>query len=113
MPHFTRSLSWTKGLHRREVALVAQFLTGHYATNAYLFRFGSRADPSCDWCEAVVDDRNHRLFSCPHFAFIRQQLASEVIAASDGAQDWTWEFLLGPGRRYLARFLLRVRVARV
>ena len=113
MPHFTRSLSWTEGLHRREVALVAQFLTGHYATNAYLFRFGSRAAPSCDWCEAAVDDRDHRLFSCPRFAFIRQQLASEVLAAFDGAQDWTWEFLLGPGRRYLARFLLRVRVARV
>ena len=112
MPHFTGFIAWTEGLHRREVALVAQFLTGHYATNAYLYRFCSRADPSCDWCEASVDDRAHRLFSCPRFAYIRQQLTTEVITASGGTQGWTWEYLCGPGRHYLARFLRCVRVAR-
>ena len=111
MPSFAPSLSWTDDLSRREVALVAQFLTGHYASNAYLFQFGSREDPHCDWCEAAIDDRRHRLFSCPRFSFVRQRLTALVESDSRGAQSWTWAFLTGPGRCYLARFLLSVQIA--
>ena len=57
MPTFSLDLSWTEDLSWCEVALVAQFLTGHYATNAYLCRCGSRSDPRCNWCEAAMDDR--------------------------------------------------------
>lgn len=111
MPSLAPSLSWTDDLSRREVALVAQFLTGHYATNAYLFVFGSREDPHCDWCEVAVDDRHHRLFSCPRFSFVRQRLTAMVETDSRDAQGWTRAFLTGPGRRYLARFLLSVQIA--
>ena len=107
MPRFSRCLRWTAGLSRRQVALTAQFLTGHYATNDYLFRFGSRTDPCCGWCSAPVDDREHRLFHCPRFASLRLRLSMEMEMAStpDYPQQWTWSFLVGPGRRFLARFL--------
>lgn len=111
MPHFSRSLRWTQGLNRRQVALTAQFLTGHYATNAYLHRFGSRSDPHCDWCSATLDDRHHRLFHCPRFFRIRHQLSMAVEADTDGTQDWSWAFLVSSGRRYLARFLDRVKLS--
>lgn len=111
MPRFTRCLRWTAGLSRRQVALTSQFLTGHYATHAYLFRFGSRSDPCCGWCSAPVDDRQHRLFTCPRFARLRHRLTLEVESATRGDHSWTWDFLVGPGRRYLARFLDPVRDA--
>ena len=108
LPHFSRCLHWTRGLSRRQVALTAQFLTGHYATHAYLHRFGSRADPQCRWCDAPVDDRHHRLFQCPRFAALCQHLTMMIDADSRGEQGWTWSFLTGRGRRYLARFLVPV-----
>ena len=110
MPTFSTDLSWTDDLSRCEVALVAQFLMGHYATNAYLCRFGSRSDPRCDWCEAAMDDRQHRLFSCPRFTLIRQRLSAVLEADSREGFTWTWTFLTGPGRRYLAHFLRSVQV---
>ena len=84
MPTFSRCLRWTADLSRRQVALTAQFLTGHYATNAYLYRFGSRIDPSCGWCSAPVDDREHRIFHCPRFASLHLRLSMEVESMIDG-----------------------------
>ena len=105
MPSFSRCLRWTVGLSRRQVALTAQFLTGHYATNAYLCRFGSRSDPACGWCSAPTDDRAHRLFHYPRFSSLRLQLSMEVAAVTNGTQAWSWDFLVGRGRSFLARFL--------
>ena len=108
MPRFSRCLQWTKGLPRRQIALTAQFLIGHYATNAYLHQFGSRSDPGCDWCSAEVDDRQHRLLHCPRFSRIRQDLSLLVATDTKGVHDWNWGFLVNSGRRYLAQFLDRV-----
>lgn len=99
---------WTRSLTRREVALVAQFLTGHYATNMYLLRFGHETDGSCDWCDALTDDRHHRLLECPFYESARQHLTSRIQDESRGAHGWTWDYLTGPGRRFLARFLQAV-----
>ena len=38
-------------------------------------------------------------------SFFRQQLRTEIEADTGGAQTWEWNFLMGPGRRYLSRFL--------
>ena len=51
-----------------------------------------------------MDNRDHRLLSCPQFAFVQQQLATDVIVAFDGAQDWTLEFLSCSGQCYLLVF---------
>ena len=102
----------TEDLHRGQVALTSQFLTGHYATNAYLCRFGSRSDPNCSWCPSTFDDRRHRLFQCPRFDFIRQQLSTHIHTDTQGAHGWEWDFLVGSGRRYLAQFLDHVQRAR-
>ena len=111
MPRFSRSLSWTHDLSRHDVSLVAQFLTGHYPTNDYLHRFHLIDDPHCTWCHYPIDDRNHRLFYCPRFAFLRQQLTSEIHHLTYGRCDWTWDFLSGHGRSFLARFLRATRRA--
>ena len=113
MPRFSRCLRWTRGLSRRQVTLTAQFLTGHYATQAYLHRFGSRADPQCRWCDAPVDDRHHRLFQCPRFDALRQHLTLTIDSDSHGEQGWTWTYLTGRGRCYLARFLVPVSDAMI
>ena len=102
------TLQWTRHLSRREVALVAQFLTGHYATNMYLLRFGHDTDGSCDWCEASIDDRHHRLLECPHYAPVRHHLMTRIHAEGGGSIAWTWDYLTGPGRPTLARFLQAV-----
>ena len=85
--------------------MTAQFLSGHYATQAYLRRFGHPVDGSCRWCDGPLDDREHRLFHCPRFEFLRQQLRIEIEADTHGTQTWEWDFLTGLGRRYLSRFL--------
>ena len=112
MPSFSRCLRWTEDLHRRQVALTSQFLSGHYAANAYLCRFGSRSDSHCSWCPSTFDDRRHRLFHCPRFDFIRQQLSTHIHTDTQGAHGWEWDFLVGSGRRYLAQFLDHVQRAR-
>ena len=113
MPRFSRCLQWTRGLSRRQVALTAQFLTGHYATHAYLHRFGSRVDPQCRWCDAPVDDRHHQLFQCPHFDALRQHLTMIVDSDSRGEQGWIWSYLTGRGQRYLVRFLVPINEAMI
>ena len=35
-PQLTQDLMWTHDLSRKDAALIAQFLSGHYATQAYL-----------------------------------------------------------------------------
>ena len=87
---------------------MAQFLTGHYATNMYLLRFGHDTDGSCDWCEAPIDDRHHRLLECPHYAPVRHHLITRIRAEGGGSFAWTWDYLTGPGRPILARFLQAV-----
>ena len=113
MPTYTGSISWTAGLPRHIAALVAQFLTGHYATSSYLHRFHLQESPRCPWCEAPQDDREHRLFECPHFEYTRQALADEIEQATQGTSRWSWDYLLRDGRPYLAKFLRGVRAARV
>ena len=113
MPTYTSSVSWTAGLPRPVAATVAQFLTGHYATGCYLYRFHLRDDMHCEWCGADRDDREHRLFECPRFEYTRQVLRIEIEQATDGAESWTWDFLLRAGRPYLAKFLRHVRSATV
>ena len=92
-------------------ATVAQFLTGHYATSCYLYRFHLREDTCCIWCDGDHDDREHRLFECPRFEYTRQVLAAEIAQATAGNESWTWDFLLHEGRPYLAKFLRSVRAA--
>ena len=113
MPHHTGSISWTQGLSRPMAATVAQFLTGHYATNCYLYRFHLREDTCCIWCDGDRDDREHRLFECPRFEYTRQVLAAEIAQATHGTERWTWDFLTHEGRPYLAKFLRGVRAATV
>jgi len=105
MPRLSRDLRWTHGMSRKDVALTAQFLSGHYATQAYLQRFGHPVDGSCQWCDDPLDDREHRLLHCPRFELYRQQLRSEIEADTRGTATWEWDFLVGAGRRYLSRFL--------
>ena len=90
---------------------MSQFISGHYRTGAYLHRFGLRGDGHCQWCGAEVDDCAHRLLQCPQFTVIRQRLRSAIVMDTRGAHDWTWEFLVGSGRQYLAHFLRAVRAA--
>ena len=111
VPQYSTSLQWTRDLSRKEVALVAQFLTDHYASASYLRRFGHPFTGSCPWCPAPVDDRDHRLFHCPRFRYVRQQLTAEIEEMSSGEKGWTWDFLAHEGRRYLARFLRTVQGA--
>ena len=111
LPQFSRDLRWTKELSRLDVALVSQFVSGHYPTAVYLQCFGLLATTACQWCQVPVDDRAHRLFDCPRFTVVRQQLSSLVDADTHGRHGWMWGCLLGPGRRYLARFLWSVRAA--
>ena len=92
---------------------MAQFLTDHYATSCYLHRFHLRESTHCPWCGAAQDDREHRLFECPRFEYTRQALADEIEQATHGTSRWSWDFLLRDGRPYLAKFLRRVRAARV
>ena len=113
MPTHTGSISWTEGLPRLIVDTVAQFLTCHYATNCYLYRFHLRATTRCPWCDAAQDDGEHRLFECPCFEYTRQALADEIEQATYGTSRWSWDFLLRDGRPYLAKFLRRVRSASV
>ena len=111
-PRLSHSIAWTNDLTRKDVALVAQFLSGHYPSNQYLFRFHVRDDPSCCWCDAPLDDRDHRLFWCPRFEFIRQKLQSELAEHhTEGLVGWSWEFLSGQGRQFLVRFLRVVNKA--
>ncbi len=111
LPSFSSDLSWTATLSRKEAALVAQFLTGHYPSQSYLRRFGHPVDGSCLWCNAPTDDRVHRLIHCPRFDYHRQRLSQEISSRSRGTFAWTWDYLVSKGRRYLAKFLLIVRAA--
>ena len=113
MPCFARDVQWTRGLSRPEVALLAQFLSGHYVTGTYLRRFGHPVSGACRWCAAPIDDRAHRLFDCPRFDLIRQQLQAEIRDDTQHHAAWTWEFLATRGLRYLLRFLRAVQRAAV
>ena len=113
MPEHTGSISWTEGISRPDAATVAQFLTGHYATSCYLFRFHLCTSPRCPWCGAPQDDREHRLFECPRFEYTRQALATEIEQATHGRSGWSWDYLLRDGRPYLAKFLRRVRATSI
>ena len=80
--------------------MIAQFLSSHYVTGAYLRRFGHPVSSTCHWCAAPTDDRAHRLFDCPKFA--------EIHGDTQWNTAWTWEFLATGGLRYLLRFLRAV-----
>ena len=78
-PHLSRSMTCTKDLTRKYVPLVAQFLSGHYSSNQYLFRFHIRDDPRRFWCDAPFHDPFHRFFHCPPLEFIPQKLKCELL----------------------------------
>ena len=78
MPRLAQDLMWTHDLNCKDAALTAQFLNGHYTTQAYLHRFGHPVDGSCRWCDGPLDGREHRLFHWPRFEFLRQQFRTEI-----------------------------------
>ena len=108
MPCFAYDVQWTRGLSRPEVALLAQFLSGHYVTGAYLRHFGHPVYGAYHWCAAPTDDRAHRLFNCPWFDHIWLQLQAKIHDDTQHHAAWTWEFLATGGLQYLLRFLQAV-----
>ena len=104
-PHLSRSIAWTKDLTRKIVALLDQFLFGHYPSNQYLFRFNIRADLGCCWYDAPFDDRNHLLFHCPRFESIQRKFQCALVDyRTKDVFVWFWASLSGPGRQFLALF---------
>ena len=113
-------LGWTRAIPSRYmVALVGQFLTGHFPTGAYLERFGHRASPLCGVCQ-VLDTRAHLLLDCIRWthtrhrlsAWLREEWGGRSHALSVGeCPGWQWSFLVDtpPGRVWLGRFLAAVR----
>ena len=111
-------LRWIRLMPTRFMAAqVGQFLTGHFPTRAYLFRFGFISSPVCEWCEAR-GNREHMLLECPRWDHHRQRLEgwlheTEGETSTEGAVTpaWTWEFLVDTmrGRLWLGRFLVAVR----
>ena len=111
-------LRWTRLMHTRFMAAqVGQFLTGHFPTGEYLFRFGFLSSPFCECC-GVRDSRQHMLLECPRWGHHRQHLegwlqetAGETSIESMVTPAWTWDFLVGTvrGRLWLGRFLVAVR----
>ena len=111
-------MRWVASIPSRfMVALVAQFLTGHFPTLSYLARFGHAASALCPSC-GVRDTRAHMLLSCDRWIHTRQRLTTwllttEVPDPHSGAPQlgWTWDFLVASmrGRLWLGRFLAAVR----
>ena len=111
-------LYWTRLMPSRFMAArVAQFLTGHFPTGTYLYRFHLRPSPLCECCQ-VEDTRGHLLLFCQRWSLVRQRLSQwleEDSARRSGVgspqHEWTWAFLVGSnaGRLWLGRFLVAVR----
>ena len=111
-------LRWTRLMPTRFMAAqVGQFLTGHFPTGEYLFRFGFVTSPLCTYCE-IRDSREHMLLECPQWAHHRQRLTGwlhemegETSREGETTPSWTWDFLVGSvrGRLWLGRFLVAVR----
>ena len=111
-------LHWTRLMSSRFMAArVAQFLTGHFPSGAYLYRFHLRPSPLCDCCQ-VEDTRGHLLLDCERWTLVRQRLTQwleeETVQRSRVGPPqpaWTWEFLVASteGRLWLGRFLVAVR----
>ena len=112
-------LAWTRSLRsRREAALAAQFLTGHYPTGVYLAAHGFHSSDLCELC-GCPDTRVHLLLSCAKFVWARSEVLTWMHAdfarqgdpTHDRPPSWTWDFLTGSnqGRRWLARFLRLAR----
>ena len=111
-------LHWTRLMPSRFMAArVAQFLTGHFPTGTYLYRFHLRPSPLCECCQ-VEDTRGHLLLFCQRWTLVRQRLSQWL--EEDSARrsrvgypqpEWTWAFLVGSnaGRLWLGRFLVAVR----
>ena len=111
-------LHWTRLMSSRFMAArVAQFLTGHFPTGSYLFRFHLLPSPLCECCQ-VEDTRGHLLLDCERWTLVRQRLSQwleeETVQRSRMGSPqpaWTWEFLVASteGRLWLGRFLVAVR----
>ena len=110
-------LHWTRLMSSRFMAArVAQFLTGHFPTGTYLFRFHLLPSPLCECCQ-VEDTRGHLLLACARWTLVRQRLTqwleeetahrSRIVFPQPA---WTWEFLVASteGRLWLGRFLVAV-----
>lgn len=55
---------------------LTQLLTGHGCLASYLHRIGKRANPSCAYCTAEVDDAAHTLLDCQAWEAERVVLAA-------------------------------------
>ena len=67
---------------------MAQLVTGHCALNAHQFRFGFRADSTCD-CGATEETIEHFLFCCPLYD------RTDLVACSMAAVNcWRWRQFL-------------------
>lgn len=109
-------LRWTRTIPtRRAVALVAQFITGHFPTAVYLAVRGLHHSPLCDYC-GCLDTRAHLLLECGKYHHHRQHLTSWLLSVASArlppatSWSWSWPFLVGTnaGRCWLSRFLARV-----
>ena len=108
LPLYDPSLSWTESLPKKTVTLTAQFLSGHFISNAYLHRFHLRESGRCIWCDHPICDRIHILLDCPRFEHPWQQLFNEArlnfLPLSSQLRDLLSVF----NKSHLARFLLIV-----
>ena len=85
-------------------ARVAQFLTGHFPTGTYLFRFHLQPSPLCECCQ-VEDTRGHFLLECLCWTLVWQRLAewleeetAQRSRVGSPPPVWTWEFWWGRQR---------------
>ena len=117
-PIIYTDLRWTRLMPSRFLAArVGQFLTGHFPTRTYLYRFRLSPSPLCECCQ-VADTRAHLLLTCSRWSPIRQNLShwlAETRHRSEGDSlpppAWTWEYLVmsTEGRVWLGRFLALIR----
>ena len=111
-------LRWTRLMPSRfATARVGQFLTGHFPTRTYLYRFHLSPSPLCECCQ-VADTRAHLLLACSRWSHIRQHLSQWLaetghrsVGDSLPPLAWTWEYLVmsTEGRVWLGRFLTLIR----
>ena len=73
--------TWLDRTHGQIGFHLAQALSGHGCSNAYLKRFKKRDDMSYRYCASLVENAEHTLFVC-----FRWGAESEVIGRAVGAQ---------------------------
>lgn len=69
---------WAERLHGQMDYFLAQLLTGHGCTMAYLCRIGKATEEGCRWCKSKCDDMGHTTFECPMWNAERESLWGEL-----------------------------------